>query len=103
MHMNHTYNFHLYFQRGLHTALCPDFQCATWQFLQQYDTALQRMQALRLGAALPQLAQAAGDAAGEEADVFAEAEAVLAAVAPFPSRPKISNAVTNALSASTCP
>ena len=77
MHVFHTENFHLYIQRGLHTALCPDFQCATWQFLQQYDTALQRLQALRLGAATPQLAQAVGDAAGEEADVAAEADAVL--------------------------
>ena len=64
---------------------------------------MQRLQALRLGAALPQLAQAAGDAAGEEADVFAEAEAVIAAVAPFPFRPNISNAVTNAPTATTCP
>ena len=90
-------------QRGLHTALCPDFQCATWQFLQQYDTALQRLQALRLGAAMPQLAQAAGDAAGEESDVFAEVEAVLAADAAFPSHPNISKAVTNAPLALTYP
>ena len=58
---------------------------------------------MRLGAAMPQLAQAVSDAAGEEADVFAEAEAVLAAVAPFPSRPYISNTVTNAPSAPTFP
>ena len=58
---------------------------------------------MRLGAAIPQLAQAAGDATGEEADVAAEAEAVLEADIAFPSRPNISNAVTNAPAAPTCP
>ena len=71
--------------------------------MQQYDTALQRLQALRLGATMPQLAQAAGDAQGEEADVAAEVEAMLAADTAFPSRPNISNAVTNAPAAPTCP